>query len=432
MKKLLFAFMAVTLFACSGDDSTPVDPNNGNPNPENPNPVEVCDNVYNGNVELSTQEELDAFAAHGYCKINGKLSIGFRIEDVGGDGEEIVPIYSTITSLAGLSTIRQITGGLQISGNPLLPNLEGLNNLKSVGAGLGIGNNTQLVDISALSSLTELSQTNIFGSLYIQDNPVLPNLHGLENIKSAYDVIVENNWALQDFQGLNGLEKVHQMFTVADNTAMTSFQGLNSLKEVALSFGVSGSNALLSLDGLDSLETVNMLSVGYCTGLTSLGAAPQLKNVTILSLYNLPSLVSLEALTNVEQIASIYITHCTALTSLNGLQNVKEVGNLQISNNNSLTSLSQLSGLTTVKPSPDYLENNFWIYNNDAIQSLDGLQNIIQFEASLSISKNDGLSDFCALSTILSTAVLNDPAYIANNLYNPTVQDIASGNCSQP
>jgi protein phosphatase 1 regulatory subunit 7 len=402
MKKLLFAFIAFTMLACSSDDSAPANPNNGNPNPENPNPEnpnpEECTNVYTGNVWLKTQAEVDAFAANGYCKIDGQLSIGSKsFSD---------PTISDITNISGLAGLKEVNGIVLIKNNPQLTSLEGLNNLKRIGGYLAIMYNNGLTNLNGLSSLALIQSAYTFG-LRIESNNALVSLEGLENVQEVSYLDIISNPLLQNFQGLNGLKKVTQLFVFAENNALSSFQGLENLETVH--------NCAFNQGQFTSFEGLNAL-----------------KNVNKLSLFDCNNLVSFEGLENIEVLLSLEVESCDALESFNGLQNMKKISNLSITSNSSLATLTHFSGLTSFFKSPDVMNNNFHIGNNGALESLDGLQNLTQFEGTLLIRWNGALDNFCALSNVLPTAVLDTNSAINNNLYNPTVQNIIAGNCSQP
>lgn len=404
MKKLFFAFLAMTMFACSSDDSAPVNPDNQNP--ENPTPT-PCSKVYNGNVVLSTQAEVDAFAAKGYCTIKGNIMIGPRVEAVGeGEDMEIIVIDSDITSIAGFSSFIKIEGSLTISENLLLTSINGLNNLESISGSLSIQHNSALAELTPLSSVKYVGINNSFGDLVIRNNDALTSLQGLQSIEEVDDFFIENNDHLQNLNGLNGLKNVNVMFGLANNPELSSFQGLENLQYVK-SFVIS-SCGFYNFDGMGNIEGISSLTLSY-----------------------LPNLVSIEGLQAITEMDSFKIIACDALQSCNGVQNIKTLGNLIISGNDSLATLSHFSGLTTLSTSPFYSENKFEISSNDALQSLEGFQNITIFKAELYVYGNDELKDFCSLTSLLNVGVFIQPAYIADNLYNPTVAEIVAGNCSQ-
>lgn len=399
MKKLLFAFMAITLFACSSDDSAPVDPNNGNPNPENPNPenpnpVEECTNVYNGNIYLESQAEVDAFAAHHYCTIqNGEIFIG-PINNTGSD----------IADISGLESLKHINGRMYIVNNPDLVSLNGLHNIENIGS-LSIKNNDKLVNLQGLNSLKQLGTEDGPGSLIVTENELLVNFEGLGPIKRINGIIILRNASLLNFKGLESLEELWSISQIHNNTSLISLEGLGNVKKVKF---------------LDIRFNVNLSSIEHLNGLTEAYS---------LTFNDCKSLSNLHGLENITELTILDIADNSSLTSLQGLQNLHTISDLVIENNDLLENISYLHGLTTVKPSSEALYNRFNILGNALIASLDGLQNITAFEAELRIESNSLLKNFCAISNVINAASTTDIQY---NGYNPTVQDITSGNCSQP
>ena len=63
------------------------------------------------------------------------------------------------------------------------------------------------------------------------------------------------------------------------------------------------------------------------------------------------------------------------------------------------------------------------------ITSLEGLENVLSVDNGISIYENQNLSDFCALQNVFINGTYGG-INITNNSYNPTVQDIIDGNCS--
>ncbi|MEM7372000.1 MAG: T9SS type A sorting domain-containing protein [Bacteroidota bacterium] len=93
-----------------------------------------------------------------------------------------------LISLAGLAQLDSIgpfphvsspTGGLSISiqGNAILPDLSGLDSIKSVGGGISFTSNPLLSNVDALSQLD-----SIFGTVNFNNNNSLKDLYGLRNV----------------------------------------------------------------------------------------------------------------------------------------------------------------------------------------------------------------------------------------------------------
>ena len=173
MNKSILAFIITIFFiSCKDDDSTPI--------PEK---------IFEGEVDLISQQEVDDFGSQGYTRIIGNLNIG----------DDSNPI-STIEDLDALSSLRSVESNVRIRKNPKLENIDGLKNLESIEWSLFIHNNDLLKNIQGLSSLTFVAN-----DLAIYENNQLVSLDGLENWNSqttGLDIFIFTNPLLEDFCAL--------------------------------------------------------------------------------------------------------------------------------------------------------------------------------------------------------------------------------------
>ena len=105
----------------------------------------------------------------------------------------------------------------------------------------------------------------------------------------------------------------------------------------------------------------------------------------------------------------------------------KVIGNITILDE--VTSLQPLISLRII-------EGDVIIMDTD-LQTLDGLENLEQITGSLSITSNmsqgmpiQNIVDFCALQNLFTNGTFGQVT-IQDNGYNPTVQNIIDGNCTQ-
>jgi len=324
--------------------------------------------VYDGDVTLTTQEEVDDFASYCYTKIDGSLNIESVDPDVG------------ITDLSGLNTLESVKDELYVFGNNQLINLNGLQGLKDV-RNIIIETNSNLLSINALSNLEELTgiQNNGWNfGIRIIDNESLTSLDGLEKITVSGTVSIGGNPSLVSIQGLQGLTQIKKDLVISDN------------------------DLLSTLDGLNNIETISEeLTIAYS-----------------------PIITSLSPLSNLTDIGgNLLIDHNNALISLEGLEGVSISGGIIIQVNDELASISQLSSVTT-------LGGNSTVNYNPNLTTLDGLQNLTLVEGSLDINRNDILYDLCALTNLLLNGTIEGGFYIVGNAYNPSETQIANGYCS--
>ncbi|MEJ6791383.1 MAG: hypothetical protein QNK89_01220 [Lacinutrix sp.] len=151
---LLLCVTPLILISCKDDEDS-------SPTQEGP-----TQKIFNGNVVLSSQAQVDDFAHENYNIIDGDLLIGFQASSTQ---------TSNITDLSELISITSIDGSLNISNNPILPNLEDLNSL-NLARGLEFRNNTIIITMLPLVNILELT------FLQVEDNDALVNIEGLSGV----------------------------------------------------------------------------------------------------------------------------------------------------------------------------------------------------------------------------------------------------------
>ncbi|MEZ4796343.1 MAG: hypothetical protein R2785_04140 [Flavobacteriaceae bacterium] len=157
------------------------------------------------------------------------------------------------------------------------------------------------------------------------------------------------------------------------------------------------------------------------------------------------NLLSLNGL-RLERLATLEI-YKTSLRNLNGLESLVEISNygdynhLIISENPMLENLNGLNNLVKIGTDGQYTTIDIrW---NPMLENLDGLSGLIHIEGNLAASTygcpdggivcgNNSLVNFCGLTNLVATGFNVEYGDIfQGNAYNPTVQDIINGNCSQ-
>lgn len=176
--------------------------------------ITVCSSssgVFQGDLDLVTQADVDSFALFGYEVITGDL-------DIGGVGS-----LSDISDLSGLTSITSVEGNLEIGNTSNLINLIGLDNITTVGNDVQLATNNGLESILALNSLTSIG-----GNLDISLNQWLTSLAGLNNITSLNKLFINYNEELQDLSGLENLTSITTDLYLW-NTSLMSLAGLENL-----------------------------------------------------------------------------------------------------------------------------------------------------------------------------------------------------------
>ena len=346
---------------------------------------------------------------------------------------------NALTSLAGMDMPDSIGGNLEIFQNDSLINLTGLDNITSIGGNLKIGSllfyfpgNLSLQSLTGLDGLTSIG-----GDITINNNPVLDNIMGLNNLDASFitNLTISGNSSLSTCEAqiiCNYLSSPGGTVRINNNAP-----GCNSLVEVAMSCGsplsclpdgiynfssqadidnfqayfpnctelegwyviISGDD-ITNLNGLSEVTNIGgSLRIGdYNEGnplLTDLTGLDNLDTIGGLRIQNNNTLTSVIGLGNVTTIGGLEIINNDALTSLTGLVNLSSIGyDLNIEGNSSLTSLVGLDGLLSL--------NNLKIEENDALTSLEGLTNLMSIGGKLEILDNDALPNLSGLDNITS------------------------------
>lgn len=409
---------------------------------------ELPENIYDGDITLTTQQEVDDFGANNYTEITGTLRIGHP------------QINSNISSLNSLSSVTLIKGSLDIGNNAMLSSLTGLNNIRAVGSSLTINNNAILTSLSELnkitsiedylsiannemlSSLTGLNNINTIGSsLSINNNAKLNSLTGLNNINSIKGPLaITNNEMLSSLIGLNNLNTIDGRLTIKNNNELNSLGALNNTTSIGEDLFIEYNDKLTSLSGLNNLTSFNgFIYIANNKILTSLSGLDKLTTVTKLVISQIDKLTSLSGLDNIRSISGdLIVSDNKELITLNGLHNLESVDDIRISNNDKLTSLTKLEKLSTIN-------GNLSITKNDELTSLSGLENISNLEGKIYIGTNYTsvdtsygnlkLTNICGISHLITNnQILTYEYWVKNNAYNPTyeqIQNTGSGGCEQ-
>jgi hypothetical protein len=256
-----------------------------------------------------------------------------------------------------------LKGNLHIGGQTL-NYVNGLFGINSVEGDLLIQQNQSMNNLIGLESLTSIG-----GDLYIggweEGNLYLRNLTGLENLVNFDgDIQLINNEYLENLHGLSGIDSVFDLTLIYGNR-LIDLSGLDSLKSIQNSLQIGGNN-LKHLYGLEKIDSIG---------------------------------------------GELGIGENDSLIDLEGLNNLQFVGNsFYLSGNNSLTDLSDIINLRTV--------HDLFIWNNDALQSLYGLDSIqSQYIEYLSIEDNSQLSR-CQIENFCEYLIGMDGLALINNNSN--------------
>ncbi len=305
---------------------------------------------------------------------------------------------------------------------------------------LTISSQNQLEEFGALGYTTFIGNLRIGG---YQNGSDINSLLPLINLESVIGILeISHNDSLLSLNGLNNLEISSLGIRIRSNPSLTEITSLSNLVSIG-DLSITNNSSLASLDGLESLSSINQLSLSSNAELSSINGLTSLTSLYYLNINNCPNLTSIAPFSNLESLNIVWLYQLDGLTSLEGIHQLTNIDFIRISDIDALTDLSDLSNLTAV--------NILNIAGNDGLLSLDGLENLISasgiiigvdIQTDVFVDfPNPNLTDFCALENLfINGTYIESPTNlqfpidgvtIENNAYNPTVQDIINGNCSQ-
>lgn len=436
---LLCLLLAMLYSACSSDDIT--EPN-----------------VLNRNILLTTQSEVREFAKLGVTHLQGNLTIGNT------PGEALN--MTSILDLSDISSLAEIDGNLTIYGNNNIKSLDGLNNLLLIGGDLTIGINEKLEDLDGLSALETIggkvsiilnrALTNLNGlddvsgitALTVDDNQFITSLFDMSAVSEMGELRIESNRMISSLEGLRNTN-VSSIY-IDSNPNLETLKGLESTTAVQ-SITLSWNENLKSVEGLENLTSIeDILILERNDNLESLsdmgvtGNGPvrlmveRNPKLTILGSFKMrpllteedyqviifmnPELNSVSPLSNLTSMNNLYLFDNDGLENLAGLSNLRRVNDLTIVANDGLTNLQGLEQLSVV--------DNLGISLNTELVSLDGLNGLTVVNQKLNLGANAKLSNLCALQTLIDGNGIMSELEITSNAFNPSLEDLQNGNCS--
>ncbi|TSE03329.1 T9SS type A sorting domain-containing protein [Aquimarina algiphila] len=370
--------------------------------------------VYNGNIVLTTQAEIDAF---NYTEITGSLTI-----------REVSP--GAINNITNLSILKSI-GSIRIEGNSVLNDIDGLSNLTSFGFGsVSIVNNASLQNINGLSNVR-----SEVGFIRIENNELLENIDGLAGLSSSeFDgggLIISDNSSLRNVDGLLGITTVLDIFTISGNPELENLDGLsNAATFILVEFGFVLTNNVnlrdacgivpllksyldvgdmfifsIENNGPNASTTETILNFDCCIkfeGDLVLSSQEEIDNFNYCEITG--SLIIKESVTNnITDLSNLSkleilgldlkIDSNAALTTINGFENLTSIRIIDIRDNPSLVSVQGFTKLTKL--------DSFVAFRNDSLENIEGLSKIKTLrDFKIVVSNVSNLPDLSNLQSI--------------------------------
>lgn len=153
----------------------------------------------------------------------GNLNYVFQYITISGNG--------SLSSLTGFTELDSLGGDISIQDNVNIINVSGFSNVIFIGGHFYLNNNTNLNNLSGFGSLTTVNNC-----MEITNNNALENLQwftGLTSIGNVNDsdnsyLLISGNGSMTDLTGFENITFIFGSLTIQDNPVLTSLGGLNN------------------------------------------------------------------------------------------------------------------------------------------------------------------------------------------------------------
>ncbi|GMQ28625.1 carboxypeptidase-like regulatory domain-containing protein [Algoriphagus confluentis] len=277
--------------------------------------------------------------------------------------------------------------------------------------------------------LTRIAQRMYFATLYALETLDFPEL------KEAFSLEFYHTQGLKELNGFGKLEKLNGNFALnlapSPAPSLISINGLNTLKS-ATALVIQNDQSTSKLQEIKGFKALtDIQSVLTISGVPKLKDLSGLANLTTvgqdLNIYytGVAKLDVFKKLTRIGNGTSGAFTLLgnNELTDLDGLEGLKTCGQLSISSNPKLTQINGLSGLEKITVGIN-------ISSNKSLQNVNGLANWTGATLNLGISSNESLTDLCGVTKIAKEGTITNYS-VSSNSYNPTLAQLKEGNCKK-
>lgn len=339
--------------------------------------------VCNVDIILASQADVDNYAGtYGCDSIMGNVEITGSVTSLTGlsgikyiNGSFSIQ-YSNLTTTAGMSSLKTVSGNMVIAFNSSLISINGWNSLTDVGGNIAIQNNASVVlidfdkvknigfnstdptsnivgvfgnaSITSINTFKSLEEYN--GELNFGGNPLLESILGFDSLKTVTSIrILDQN--LDNISGFSAIDSLDKFYINGPNNLVNldAMSQVLTIKELTLAYmpnlqSIAGFSQLIKagdiiLSGirdlkeinLPNLTTVNMISLSDLDSVAVLNNIGALERANLLAITHLPLLQSIPTFNN---LAGIYqdltLSHNPLLEDISGLYNLEYLNDIRI------------------------------------------------------------------------------------------------------
>lgn len=248
--------------------------------------------VFDGNIELTSQAEVDEFGENGYTIVTGSFSIVTKdlnitditnidgIQQLTEVGADFYLSSTRIENINALSNLKSIGGSVTIAGNPLLENIDFLNEITEIKSDVTITLNGSAV-ISGFQNVTVIE-----GDLDIRNMDDLTTISGFNSLTTIKGLLrFRSLISISDFSGFSNVTSIEGDLDIF-GSLITNLEGFSSLTNIGGDFVLNANYFLENVDGLSNLNNVG-------GSLDFISNSPALNNNLTDGLKNLDGLINL-------------------------------------------------------------------------------------------------------------------------------------------
>lgn len=342
--------------------------------------------VFEGDIRLATQTEVDDFGGENYSVIVGNVYIQGSLEN-------------PIVDLVSLGSWKKIEGELNIFHQTDLRNIDGMEGLSSVSGLTFIGDNLELENLDGLIGLTTAND------LQILRNPKLMSLKGLKNLQNLFSFALMDNDALETIDGLEGVVEIERAIFIRNNNNLLNLDAFSNLKSMGSTLQIWSNDSLRSINGFNNLEYIgNYVSIERNTSLATIKGFGKLKVVEDFFAIRLnEKLIEIDALDSIRDGHRLEIEANRSLQRINILKSSNFfMGRIYIRFNNSLVEIDGFNELKFLRPSDSDFLSTIEIISNESLIGIPSFNSLIEIEGRINIfaSGDYELNGFQKLETV--------------------------------
>ncbi len=335
----------------------------------------------NGDVVLTTQEEVDLFSnKFPECKnINGNLIIKTNnianitslenLEDIQGD---FIIENTLISGDLNFDFILHIGGSIDIKNNNNLERIS-FNNLNSFFGNLIFDSNIKL------KSIRGFDLTSCFKSIRIKSNSNLENIPLFNSVINAFNLDISNNLLLKSIGEFKNIREIKEELHIQNNGGrnqvnIPTFNNLLEVKSIVLTKQViTNINGFKNLINVENYIRISDLEITKIIGFN------KLQRVRDLFIINNDNLKEISAFHSLREISLTFeLSNNNLLDNVDGFPNLRNIGqSLLINSNNNLQNLTFLSALISFGNNTN--STSFIIEENSLLNDCNSISNFFTY-----------------------------------------------------